>query len=209
MFNSGLYQEKYRIKSTRLPNWDYSNQGYYFVTTCVKYRKCVFGEIVNDKMVLNKNGYIIKQCWYNLPNHYDNCKLDAFIIMPNHIHGIIQIKGYKYKSVKTIHENKSCNIFNVETIHPNQQYIVSNVETIHESSLRGKIKYRRQMLLSKIIGRFKMQTSKMINLNNSNINFQWQKSYYDHIVRNENDLDRIRNYIQNNPLNWNKDRNNI
>jgi putative transposase len=194
MFDKELYQEKYRIKSTRLQNWDYSNSGYYFVTTCVKNRECIFGEIVNDKMILNRNGYIVKQCWRDLPNYYDNCKLDSFIIMPNHIHGIIQIKGYKYKSVKKIYDN-------------NEIGNVSNVETIHESSLW--VKYRRKMLLSKIVGKFKMRTSKIINFNNSKIHFQWQKSYYDHIVRDEDDLNRIRNYIQNNPIKWNWDRNNL
>ena len=112
--------------------------------------------------------------------------------MSNHVHGIIQIEGYKYKFVKTICNDEICN--------------VSNVETIHESSLR--VKYRLRMLLSKIVGKFKMQISKMINLNNSKINFQWQKLYYDHIVRDEEDLNHIHNYIQNNPINWSLDRNN-
>lgn len=197
-FNSELYQEKYRIKSIRLQNWNYSNPGYYFITTCVKDRRCIFGKIVNDKMILNKLGYIVKQCWQDLPNHYNNCKLDAFIMMPNHVHGIIQIKNGVYI-------DKECIKYNVETIHNINAKI--NVEAIHESPLR--IKYRRKMLLSKIIGRFKMRTSKIINLNNSNINFQWQKSYWDHIVRGEDDLNRIRNYIQNNPLKWSRDRNNI
>ena len=191
MFDKELYQEKYRIKSIRLPHWDYSNSGHYFVTTCVKNKECVFGDVVDGKMILNKNGYIVNKIWKNLKNN--DIALDSFIIMPNHVHGIIQIKNYKYKLIKTIYDNETCN--------------VSNVETIHESSLR--VKCRRKMLLSKIIGKFKMQTSKMINLNNSKICFQWQKSYYDHIVRNEDDLNRIRNYIQNNPFKWNSDRNNL
>jgi len=99
--------------------------------------------------------------------------LDSFIIMPNHVHGIIQIN-------------------------------YSNVEMGFKPISTGKIK---RYPLSEIIRGFKTFSSRKINLNDSNINFKWQKSYYDHIVRDEEDLNRIRNYIQNNPLNWYRDRN--
>ena len=172
-FNSELYQEKYKIKSIRLQNWDYSWPGYYFITICTKDKQCYFGDVIDDKMILNELGYIVKQCWRDLPNYYNNCKLDSFIIMPNHVHGIIQIN-------------------------------YSNVEMGFKPVSTGKIK---RYPLSEIIRGFKTFLSRKINLNDSNINFKWQKSYYDHIVRGEDDLNRIRNYIQNNPLNWYRDRN--
>lgn len=86
-----LFQNKYRIETTRLRGWDYSSDGYYFVTGCTYQRKFLFGDIVNGKMILNEYGEILEKCWFNLPNHYENIVLDAFQIMPNHFHAIIII----------------------------------------------------------------------------------------------------------------------
>ena len=186
-----LFKNKYRIESTRLKHWDYSNPGFYFITICSKNMENMFGEIINNKMILNKLGIIVKHCWRDLPNHYKNCILDSFIVMPNHFHGIIQITGaIRDASVEMIHES---------SLRESPQRIQ------HESPDR---KQRRKMLLSKIIGRFKMQSSKKINMVNHAIYFHWQKSFYDHIVRTDDDLFRIREYIKNNPKNWDCDRNN-
>ncbi len=70
-----LFKNKYRIKSIRLANWDYSSNGAYYITICTKNRECLLGNIVNGKMILNNIGEIVKQCWYDLLNHYANCKL--------------------------------------------------------------------------------------------------------------------------------------
>jgi len=78
-------------RSIRLQDYDYSSEGAYFVTMCTKNRECLFGEIVNGEMVLSEYGKIVEQCWFNLPNHYDNIELDAYVIMPDHFHGIIFI----------------------------------------------------------------------------------------------------------------------
>jgi REP element-mobilizing transposase RayT len=78
-------------KRTRLKNYDYSQGGYYFVTVCTKNRDEWFGKVEREGMILNQYGKIVNQCWNDLPNHYLNCSLDAFVIMPNHIHGIIVI----------------------------------------------------------------------------------------------------------------------
>lgn len=88
-----LYQKKYRIESTRLRGWDYSSDGYYFITICVKNREPLLGHIEDGKMKPNVFGEIVQNCWYDLTNHYPNIQLDAFCIMPNHIHGIIVINN--------------------------------------------------------------------------------------------------------------------
>ena len=175
-FNPELYQEKYRIKSIRLHNWDYSNPGYYFITTCVKDRACVFGRIINNKMILNREGNVIKQCWYDLSNHYDNCKLDAFIIMPNHVHGIIQID---YTNVEAgLKQNNVNTNFNIEAgLKQNNVNTNFNVEAGFKPASTLKFKIKRYPL-SEIIRGFKTFSSRKINLNNSDINFKWQKSYY-------------------------------
>ena len=86
-----LFKNKYRIKSIHLENWDYSLNGAYYITIRTKNRECLFGNVVDGEMTLNDIGEIVKQCWFDLPNHYANCKLDEFVIMPNHIHGIVII----------------------------------------------------------------------------------------------------------------------
>jgi len=86
-----LFKNKYRIQSTRLVGWDYSSNGIYFITINTKFGKNYFGKIINKKMYLNNIGKIIKKYWYEIPNHFSNIKLDEFIVMPNHIHGIIII----------------------------------------------------------------------------------------------------------------------
>ncbi|PJC30817.1 transposase [Candidatus Roizmanbacteria bacterium CG_4_9_14_0_2_um_filter_36_12] len=172
-------------KPNRLKNFDYSSSGWYFVTICTKNRQEYFGKIVNNKMVLNEYGRIVEKCYLDLINHYSNCLLDVYQIMPNHIHGIIIIKNKKQ---------------------------IINVGTIHELSLQKEFisdwKQRRHMLLPIIIGFFKMNSSKSIH--NLGLNsFQWQRSFYDHIIRNEKSLQKIRQYIQDNPKNWQTDRNNL
>lgn len=91
MFNQKLFQGKYRIKSTRLPHWNYSQPGYYFVTICTKGRVCRLGRVIQRQMYLSLEGKIVQECWYDLPNHYPHIGLDEFIVMPNHVHGVVVI----------------------------------------------------------------------------------------------------------------------
>ena len=86
-----LYKNKYRIKSTRLQNYDYSSNGYYFVTICTHQKFCYFGDIVDAKMHFSQVGRIAQKNWQDILNHFDGVYLDEYVIMPNHIHGIIVI----------------------------------------------------------------------------------------------------------------------
>ena len=86
-----LYKNKYRIETTRLKDWDYSSNGYYYVTICTKNREHYFGEIKDDAMMLSGTGMIAEKIWHEIPDHFPFVILDEFIIMPNHLHGIIQI----------------------------------------------------------------------------------------------------------------------
>ncbi len=136
----------------------------------------MFGDINNGQFIPNKFDNIIADCWFQIRNKYQNIELDEFIIMPNHIHGIIQIV------VGAIHEL------------PLQPFQSNNPLS------------RRKMLLPKIIGYFKMNSAKQINkLRGLTGMHVWQRNYYDHIIRNEDELNRIRYYIKNNPVNWKDD----
>jgi REP element-mobilizing transposase RayT len=86
------FRHKYRIETSRLKGYDYSEPGSYFITICSKNREPLFGEIKNENVKLSEIGKIVTDCWFDLPNHYPNIILDEFIVMPNHVHGIIKIE---------------------------------------------------------------------------------------------------------------------
>src|SRR5262245_61937533 len=88
-----LYQQRYRVEAARLENWDYAFPGWYFITICTKNRRCWFGRVVDDQFWSYKLGRIALAHWLEIPKHYSNVKLDEFIVMPNHIHGIVIIEG--------------------------------------------------------------------------------------------------------------------
>ncbi len=158
-------------KKTRLQNYDYSQNGMYFITICTKDKKCFFGEIVNDKMVLNNFGKIVKNIWLELPSHNNNISIDEFIIMPNHIHGIIEIINVGDRHVCPLH-------------------------------------LRHTQILPKVVGGFKAAITKKFNQLFPENNFKWQRSFYDHIIRKDESLNKIREYIMINPQQWHKDKNN-
>ena len=168
-------------KAIRLKDYDYSEAGGYFITICTYNRKYLFGEISNQEIMLNDTGEVVEQWWLKLENKFANVKLDYHVIMPNHTHGIIMISEEK-----------------------------NDVGAILELPLRRDKIERRRMLVPKIIGYFKMNSAKCINrLHDSTGNPLWQRNYYEHIIRNESELYRIREYIQNNPPKWDLDRENL
>jgi len=191
-------------RSIRLQDYDYSSEGAYFVTMCTQNRECLFGEIVNGQMILNEYGKIVEQCWNNLSNHYDNIELDAYVIMPDHFHGIIFIVSVNsvnaVDSVDSVNSVDSVDSVSVGAIHelPRQRQ-----HELPRQQQKQRQQQRRKMLLPKIVGRFKMNSAKQINqMRNTPGISVWQRNYYEHIIRNDKSLENIRNYIINNPLQW-------
>ncbi|ROL55715.1 transposase [Bacteroidetes/Chlorobi group bacterium MS-B_bin-24] len=180
-------------RSIRLQGYDYSQNGAYFITLCTHNRECLFGQIQNGQMILNEYGKIVEQCWNNLSNHYDNIELDAYVIMPNHFHGIILITD---------------NVDNVDNVRAIRELPIHELP-IHElprQQQKQRQQQRRKMLLPKIVGRFKMNSAKQINqMRNTPGISVWQRNYYEHIIRDEKSLENIRNYIINNPAKWQDD----
>ena len=178
-------------RSIRLQDYDYSSEGAYFVTICARHRECLFGEIVNGEIVLNEYGKIAEQCWNDMPNYYDNIALDAFIIMPNHFHGIIFITD---------------NVDNVDNVRAIRELPRQRQDELPRQQQKQRQQQRRKMLLPKIVGRFKMNSAKQINqMRNTPGISVWQRNYYEHIIRNDKSLENIRNYIINNPAKWQND----
>ena len=93
-----LFKNKYRIPSTRVPNYDYSQNGYYFVTICTKNKTCDFGSVFGQRIILSPAGYIAKKCWTDIPKHFPHIDIDVFAIMPNHVHGIVVINHVDAKN---------------------------------------------------------------------------------------------------------------
>lgn len=148
-------------KPTRLKEFDYSNNGYYFITICVQNNRMIFGEVENEKMKLNTCGKEVEKILLSLPERYTQIEIDYYAIMPNHFHGIF--------------------ILNNEN---NQNISISNV-----------------------IGGFKSLTTIAIHKLGLK-DFKWQRSFYDRIIRDEKELFYIRQYIDQNPLRWEIEKNN-
>ena len=176
------FQNKYRIESTRLKYWDYSNPGMYFVTICTHHFVERFGTIDDGKMVLNGFGKIAEQNWIEIPNHFENVELDEFIIMPSHVHGIIAIGGGFM-----VGRDVACNVSTLK----------------HMSNISPK-----SGSLSTIIRSYKSAVTRFIRKHH-NSDFKWQSRFYDHLIRNETALENIQHYIIQNPTNWKQDRNMI
>jgi len=199
--------EIHHRQSMRLTDYDYSLPGAYFITICTKNKENLFGIVENNEIKLNEYGNIVKKCWYDLSGYYDKVMFDEYVVMPNHFHGIMII-------TENVDENDTIGAINNIDVVTNLD-VNNNVGAIHESPLQENepskhnkmdINQRRNMLLSKIIGKFKMLSAKQINICRGVSSIPvWQRNYYDRIIRNDDELNKIREYIRYNPLNWEND----
>ena len=208
MKNNGLYKNKYRIESARMKGWDYSSDGYYFVTIVTKNREHFFGmvepqDFINTsagKMKLSRVGDIAKKYWMEIPVHFPYIRLDEFIVMPNHVHGIINIDKSGYKKalyVSTANAIGNTNVTENETV-KTTNLGVSTVSSKNENNIHWK-----PGNLGVIINQYKRICT--IQSRKINSDFAWQSRFHDHIVRDDNELKRIQEYIVNNPANWEND----
>ena len=196
---SDKFQNKYRIPSARASWWDYNKNGAYFVTICTAHRVKYFGETTTEStenlkeaghalsLSLSETGKMAHKFWLEIPSHFPFVGLDQFVIMPNHVHGIIIIN-----KPDDIHIDNSVNT-------------VNTVETGHALSLpHYRFRNQGKNTVSAIVGSFKSATTRWCNENG--YEFGWQTRFHDRIIRTDAELDRIREYIVNNPANWLKDK---
>ena len=186
-------------KLNRLYGYDYSSLGAYFVAICTKNKINVLGKIENNEMYLNQFGEIVNSCWHDLINHYKNIALDEYIIMPNHFHGIIWLVGNGLKPFQ-----KTTNQPVGNGLKPFRRTTDQNITSTERNGLKP---FPTQHGLPEIIRGFKTFSSRRVNEIKTNEPFRWQKSYFDRIIRNDKELNNIRNYIIQNPMNWEKDDN--
>lgn len=182
-----MYKDKYRVESTRLPGWDYASTGYYFVTICTYERACFLGEIRDGAMALSSQGMVVDEEWRRTESVRKNVILDEWVIMPNHIHGVIVLK--EISTVET-HRWRVSN-------QPDQ-----NLETPQWGVSTGL----KPGSLGSIINQFKSLCTKRIRA--ARLDFAWQTRYHEHIIRDDRSLNEIRLYIRQNPMRWDIDKNN-
>ena len=177
------FKNKYSTKSSRVQGYDYSQNGAYFITICTKDKKHFFGKIKDSKMIFTEIGKIVDNEWKNTAKIRKNVILDEYVVMPNHFHAILFLQDS------------------------------GNVETHCNASVRHNGEYKNKFgpqsnNLSSIIRGFKGSVTKQVHVSGY-ANFKWQSRFYDRIIRNDIELNKIREYIQINPREWDNDKNNI
>jgi putative transposase len=196
------FNNKYRIASARAQWWDYGWNGAYFITICTASREHFFGEIQNGKMILSPTGVIADIIWHEIPNHHPNVELGDFVVMPNHIHGILILdkpgdNGGR-RAVETGHALSVDNDI-IETGHA-LSLLRDNAKTIGQQRFQNIGKNT----VSSIVGSYKSAVTK--HANRLGLGNGWQPRFHDHIIRDDGEYQRISDYIVANPENWDRDK---
>lgn len=230
------FQNKYRIPSARLQNWDYGENGAYFITICTKNMACYFGDVVsgpsvetrliasvhdNDskcEMQLNELGKIAHRNWENIPNQFPDIELGNFVIMPNHMHGILIINKMKLPSdtvqTRFIASNNVDDDVGTRLIASNdddddntETRLIASVHAQNENKIGGFAGDKNPMLnenISRIIRWYKGRCS--FEMRKIHADFEWLSRFHDHIIRDSKAFERIQTYIENNPSKWKEDK---
>jgi REP element-mobilizing transposase RayT len=188
--------DKHHRRSLRLQEYDYTQEGAYFVTVCLKDRACLFGDIADGKMILNDAGRMVQAVWDDIPSHYAGIDTDAFIIMPNHIHAIIVIVGATPCGRPDSDKGQAQGPDNngqARGLAPTRNTKLSLADVVHRLKTITTKRYTdgvKQMGWPPFHGRL------------------WQRNYYEHVIRDDASLNLIRQYIIDNPLRWAEDEEN-
>lgn len=167
---------RHKRRSIRLKGYDYSSTGAYFITICTHQHMCLFGHVVNGIMRLNDSGKKVQTCWHEIPEHFPLVALDKFVVMPNHVHGILFLSENATERAKNF----------------------SPLQTDHQPHGTSKT-------IGSVIRGFKIGVTKWIR-ENTPVHNVWQRNYWEHIIRSEPELNGLRAYIRNNPARWALDR---
>jgi putative transposase len=176
--------QKHHRRSIRLSQYDYSQPGAYFITMVTHGRECLFGKIVHGEMQLSAMGQIAEEHWRLIPEHFPHVALGAYVIMPDHVHGIIVIRenGQATNSSPAVRAT---------------QWVATTATALPNGPKRGSI--------GAIIGSYKMSVTRRVQ-REWNVSGVWQRNYYEHIIRNEAEHSRIHAYIEANPARWGMDK---
>jgi REP element-mobilizing transposase RayT len=218
--SSDKFRNKYRIPSARAQWWDYRNGASYFITICTAHKENYFGKIINGQMALSRIGIIADMLWHEIKNHFHSVELGEFVVMPNHIHGIMIINNTENNSVVDVGI-----LPDVETL-PDVG-ILPDVETLHATSLQQQPSPSpspspqsspsqnefmqsispKSKSIATVLRSYKSAVTNHVH--RLGYDFAWQPRFYDRIIRNDDEYRRIACYIINNPVNWKKDKSTI
>lgn len=222
---------KHHRRSIRLKGYDYTAAGAYFITICTHYRECLLGEIVDGAIQLNPLGQLVHAHWQRLPHYFVNLQLDAFVVMPNHIHGILYLntprRGAAFGNhLSDIDENQIPNATPTPNLSESSENHIPNAMSNATQAFEPGVAFGRDgkddrvnhipnaVPLQRLVGgsvgaivlNFKSVTTRRINqIRRSQGTPIWQRNYYEHVIRNEKSLQFIRQYIDNNPSSWRQD----
>lgn len=186
--------EIHHRKSIRLRHYDYSQSGAYFITMCTHNRECLFGEIIDKEMVLNNFGMIARDEWIKSAAIRFEIELDAFVVMPNHFHGIVMI--HRRGERRSPENDLVAQLGMISNINRGDQPVAPT-----EQRPGPKPKS-----IGALVAGFKSAVTKHINKISISPGLPvWQRNYYEHIVRDDKELNGFREYIDNNPMNWETD----
>lgn len=187
------YKNTYRIPSARLQSWNYGWNGAYFITICTKNRTPYFGEMSDGKMQLSHIGILADVFWVEIKNHSKNIELGKFVVMPNHVHGILVIDKSDGNNDDDDDDgrDKAC--------------LVSTETKMGTEKSIGQERFQNQgkNTISSIVGAYKSAVTK--HAHRLGYEFSWQSRFHDHIIRHEKSFHQITEYIINNPANWEQD----
>ena len=185
------WKGNYRIPSARATWWDYTSNGAYFITICAQNHQHFFGTCKDGKLKMNSIGALVQGFWFEIPKHASNVFLGEFVVMPNHIHGILILD--KPKELDGNADNSA-------------QTAYSDMSTSNKT--HGEARHRNQgkNSISSIVGGFKSVCTKNIQLDFPQQKFEWQNLFWDNIIKNDQSFDEITRYIANNPANWQNDK---
>lgn len=190
------FRDKYRVPSARAQWWDYSSEGLYFITICVKNRENILGKINIGQMVLSEFGEIVMEEWERSFEIRNELFCEIYVIMPNHIHAILRIENNETHGIVETHGRASHD--RIETH--------GHIETHGRASLRHGVAYRVPKSISSFVAGFKsVATSRINQLRNSPGKPVWQTRFHDRIIRDHQSFLTINNYILNNPSKWHED----
>jgi putative transposase len=210
------FRNKYRIPSARAQWWDYGWDAAYFLTICTKHRKKYFGEVEDDLMILSRLGKIADTCWQEIPKHAKNVELGVYVVMPNHVHGILILNGNSEECAVNTGRDKGdeagrdkgdgAGRDKGDGAGRDKACLVSTHAPTGDQRTIGRMRFQNpgKNTISSILGGYKSAVSNEIR--SAGFEFQWQGRFHDHIIRSEDEYHRISEYIINNPANWKNDK---
>ena len=189
------YRLKYKNEPNRLGNWNYSAPGRYYITMCTQDREHLFGKIENGEMILSEYGEIVRSELLKMPEYHKRVILDEWIIMPDHIHLLIELGAMDF-------DNGISFVGETDVVGQIHEFVLPLQSDVPNDQIKQYRAARRRMIIPKILGKFQMITSKHINISrNTSGKTNWQHDYYDHVIRNNESYFRIKQYIIDNPKN--------